>query len=242
MTAWVYTVARNESLMMPYLLRHYATFCDRMVVYDDKSDDGTPDHARAGGAEVRPYPFEGLDDIEFVGLANAVYIEARGQADWIIWVDADEFLYHPRGMLQRLLELKEAGITLPKVQGYGMIADAPPTTRYQIYDEINVGFEHHRYSKPCILNPILGIRWEVGKHDIKVFGNGATTNTDDPLRLLHYRYLGREYHEARNAKNWERISKQNIAYRLGYETAPGWQGEYSANWHEQQRHRADICV
>jgi glycosyltransferase involved in cell wall biosynthesis len=227
--------------MLPYLLRHYATFCDRMIVYDDKSDDGTPDLARSGGAEVRPYPFEGLDDIEFVGLANAVYMEARGQADWVIWVDADEFLYHPRGMLQRLAELKDAGITLPKVQGYGMIADAPPTTSGQIYDEINVGFKHDRYSKPCILNPTLSIRWEVGKHEIKVY-DPSVTNTDDPLRLLHYRYLGREYHEARNARNYARISKQNIAYRLGYETAPGWQGEYSANWHEQKRAEAEVCV
>lgn len=240
MIAWAYTVVRNEALILPYWLRHYATFCDRMIVYDDKSDDGTPDLARAGGAEVRAYPFAGFDDIEMVGFANNQYREAEGSADFVIWADADEFLFDPH-MRERLDRFTADGITLPVVQGYAMVGDAVPTRDGQIYDEIVLGFAHDRYSKPCILRPSVDLRWDVGKHEAKVL-SPAKTNTDEPLKLLHYRYLGEAYHDARNARNWARLSKRQRQFRLGYETAPDWQGDYSARWYEAQRAGAvNVC-
>lgn len=226
--------------MMPYWLRHYATFADRLIVYDDNSDDGTQDIVTAGGGDLRRYPCSGFDDIEMVGFANNQYREAEGYADFVIWVDADEFLFHPR-MRERLEDLTADGVTLPAVQGYAMIGDAPPTGDGQIYDEIPLGFAHDRYSKPCILRPNVDLRWDVGKHEAQIF-SGAKTNTGEPLKLLHYRYLGKAYHEERNARNWSRISKRQRQFRLGYETAPDWQGDYSARWYEQQRGIAvNVC-
>lgn len=240
MIVWVYTVVHNEALMMPYWMRHYATFCDRLIVYDDRSDDGTQKIAAVLGADLRAYPGSGFDDIEMVQFANNTYREAEGHADFVIWVDADEFLYDPN-MRARLERFTAEGITLPLVQGYAMIGNAPPSGDGQIYDEIALGFAHDRYSKPCILRPNIDLRWDVGKHWAKVNGN-AKTNSDDPLKLLHYRYLGKAYHEARNARNWSRISTRQRQFRLGYETAPDWQGDYSARWYEQQREIAEnVC-
>lgn len=233
MTAWVYSVMRNERTILPWFLKHYRSFCDRIVIYDDQSDDGTQDIALKGGAEVRRYPYRGLDDTQFVQLANEQYKEARGYADWIIWVDADEFLYHPR-MAERLAELHDLGITLPKTQGFNMVAEHPPTGDGQIYEEITTGFFHDRYSKPVILDPTLDIVWEVGKHAIHVTGGIPVQNSNDPFKLLHYRFLGRAYFEQRSARNWEQISERNKAARFGYETQPGWTGEYSADWYVRQ--------
>ena len=76
---------------------------------------------------------------------------------------------------------------------------------------------------------------------LTLFGN-PVTNDDEPLKLLHYRYLGKAYHEARNARNWGRITPRQRQLRLGYETAPDWQGDYSARWYEEQRATAvNVC-
>ena len=37
----VYTILRNERIILPYFLRHYGSFADCLVVYDDRSDDGS---------------------------------------------------------------------------------------------------------------------------------------------------------------------------------------------------------
>ena len=41
MTIWLYCICRNEARLMPYLLRHYETFVDKLIFYNDQSDDGT---------------------------------------------------------------------------------------------------------------------------------------------------------------------------------------------------------
>jgi glycosyltransferase involved in cell wall biosynthesis len=240
MSAWVYCVMRNEATILPYWLRHYSMFCDRMIIYDDQSDDGTADMAVKLGAEVRSYPFYGMDDSLFVALANEQYKEARGQADWVIWVDADEFLYHPR-IARRLKELTELGVTLPTVHGYNMTGDHPPTGPGQIYDEIQTGFPHDRYNKPIVVDPTLDIAWTVGKHSINVSGP-FVSNRDDPFKLLHYRWLGRAYFLKRSAHHWARMSATNKANRFCYEMAPGWTGEWGPDWYEQQRQHAEVCV
>lgn len=239
MTAWVYSVMRNESTLIGYWLRHYATFCERIVIYDDHSDDGTPEMAR-GLAEVRQYPGHGLDDTAFINLANDQYREARGHADWVIWVDGDEFLYHPR-MTERLAELKAEGANLPMVDGWNMVAEAPPVGQGQIYDEITTGFRDRRYSKPVLVSPWLDIEWTVGRHEIVVTGN-VVRGTGDPLRLLHYRYLGSAYHQARARRNWAWLSDLNRRAGLTWEARPGWQGAYSTRWYEEQRQLAEVCV
>jgi glycosyltransferase involved in cell wall biosynthesis len=240
-SVWVYTVVHNEALMMPYFIRHYATFCSRIIVYDDHSDDGTQAIVTSAGADLREYPGRGLDDLAFVAFANEQYKEARGHADYVIWVDGDEFLYHP-DIAARLTELHADGVTLPRTRGFNMLGDHPPTTDGQIYEEITTGFQDDRYSKPVIIDPNLDIAWSAGKHEIQVNGPTSVDHLGDPLKLLHFRYLGRAYHEARSAKNYEQLSDSNKKHHLGWEVMPNWRGAYSTDWYEQRRMTAQEVV
>src|SRR5262245_41681292 len=103
---WAFTLAYQEAVLIGHWVRHYRAFCERVVVYvDQDSDDGTADLALREGAEVRLHDTGGfLDDFAFVAFAEERYKEARGAAEWVVWVDADEFLYHPR-LAARLGEL-----------------------------------------------------------------------------------------------------------------------------------------
>lgn len=232
MKVWAYTVVRNEALLMPFWLRHYRAFCDQMIVYDDQSDDGTAEIVARSGAVLRDYPESGFDDMAMVALANQTYREARGKADWIIWVDADEFLYHPQ-ILERLTALKALNVNMPMVEGYCMLADHTPMGRGQLTDLIRTGVRAPRYDKPCIVDPNIDLEWEVGKHAAMVQGD-RRANTSDPLKLLHYRWFGRTYCEERSARNYARLSDRNRASQFGIETFPGFTGPYSPSWYEAQ--------
>lgn len=219
--------------MLPYFLRHYAPLCDRVIIFDDHSDDGGPALAAAyPNVEVRPYPGAGLDDIEFVEFAARTYPEARGLADWVVWVDADEFIYHHdlRGLLRHY---QAQGITLPLVQGYAMFAERFPTTPAQIYAEVRCGTAYAAYSKPVVFDPRLELRWGAGKHDLQDAG-AAVRSTTAEIRLLHFRHLGAEYFTARNARNYARMTMANIGRNLGFQVYPenqagmGWESQVAA--------------
>jgi len=231
MRIWVYSIVRNERLLMPYFLRHYFSFASRIIIYDDQSDDGTQDIVTSAGAELRTCPWTGLDDIYAVEFANGQYREARGQADWIIWVDGDEFLYHP-DINKHLQALKQDGVTLPLVEGYSMFAEAPPTGAGHIYDECRNGIADERYSKPVIINPAIDITWHPGKHEFYCDGQ-RDLQPGNALKLLHYRWFGRDLYLQRNQKNLATLSERNKAFGLGQEVYSSFYvGHHSLEWYE----------
>lgn len=235
MSAWAFTVVRNEALLMPYWLRHYRTFCDRLIVYDDESDDGTQRIVKEGGGELRPYPGSGLDDQAMAAFASETYREARGQAEWVVWVDADEFLYALQ-IKARLAALRADGVTLIQTEGYSMIGDAPPVGRGQIYAECRQGFLNERYGKVCCFDPALDLTFDPGRHEIRIRGDAR--QQAEPFKLLHYRYFGQEYHRERNNRNWARLTEANKSSRFGFEVAPGYSGPWSTAWYAEQAAQA----
>lgn len=228
---WAFCVAFNERLLLPYWLRHYRTFCEHLVVYDHRSDDGTADIAAAFGAEVRRYEPYQFDDAQLTDLANRVYKEARGKAQWVVWADADEFLYHPR-MKKTLRALKRQDVTVPHVTGYCMVSDSPPKGQAHIYRQIPTGFRAQRYDKPCLISPDAELVWGVGKHDIA--GEVRRGVADEAPRLLHYRWFGQEWCAQRSARNYARMTDQQKAMGYGVETYPGATVPYSPAWYAQQ--------
>lgn len=224
MNVWVFAVVHNEAAMLPYFLRHYGEVADLITVFDDHSDDGTAALAEAAGCDVRPYPGAGLDDQEFVDFAAATYPEALGKADWCLWVDADEFIYHP-DLRGQLAALQAAGVRLPRVAGYSMFANAFPVTSGQLCDAVTVGVRAPFYDKPVVFDPRLELRWIPGKHalaePVEVERGGEAA-----LKLLHFRHLGERHFTERNARNYARMSARNVAQGLGYQTYPEYQAAH----------------
>jgi hypothetical protein len=228
MKIWLYTVTFNEAKILPFFLRHYEQFCERIIIFDDKSTDGTRDIIKACPvAELREYPHgNGLDDRDFITLAQNTYREARGRADWVIWVDPDELLYH-RHLVPLLADLKAKGVQVPGTRGFQMISERFPTTISQIYHEVNEGIEDPSYAKSCVFQPECEMNWDPGKHAVHgTFNRGEYAG----LKLLHFRYLGVEYLRDRHERNYARCSKANIASGLGVGVYPGHQGHMSEPW------------
>ncbi len=95
----------NEEALLPYTLRHYTRFVDKIVVIDNNSTDSSQSivlsyaeqqRLSQGGVDVElkiidsegSYPQQLLDSWRREKWKN----EAQGKFDWVILADADEFI------------------------------------------------------------------------------------------------------------------------------------------------------
>ena len=94
---YVYTVCHNEALLLPYFLRHYGSFAEKVIVYDNQSTDGSADIAGSWPkTEVRTLDSgnELRDDL-LLEVKNNCWKESRGKADLVIVCDVSVPFPHP---------------------------------------------------------------------------------------------------------------------------------------------------
>jgi glycosyltransferase involved in cell wall biosynthesis len=232
MTVWLFAICRNESKILPYFLRHYVPWVDKLIFYDDQSDDGTRELIKeCPKAELRDWTgSHGIVDDEFTSFANEQWKEARGHADWVIWVDLDEFLYCPNisQVLQRYLK---EGVSIPRIHGYTMVSQKFPTTAGQIYDEIKTGWRDVAWDKSAIFRE--NMIWNTGRHSIHYGKFRPKHSTQADIKLLHYRCLGMDYLRWRHNRNWERVPTRCRELNYGRNCEPGHDGHHGVDWFEK---------
>jgi hypothetical protein len=230
-------------------------------VFDDNSDDGTQEIVKAcPKAVLEKYPFSGgLDDREFIQHAQDTYRKARGHADWVIWCDSDELLYHPQ-LLPTLEKLLKDGVDVPLTRGFQMISETFPQAKparlahcprcglppIHVSDSNDYcggcGWlqEHNQITDlvtdgvedPTYAKPLIfRPSAEVFWEPGKHYVHGTFKRSGDVgLQVLHYRCLGLDYLRERHQRNYSRCSKANIASGLGIGVYPGFTGHMSEPW------------
>ncbi len=198
----VYSIMRNEIKILPYFLRHYETFADRIFVWDDGSDDGTREMLEAHPkVKILPLSLGRVDDVYFVECLWPQYRKiSRGYADWVLCVDADEFIYYPN-IVEKLKELGVNGIKKIRCCGFTMYHPTFPTTDGQIYDEVKTGVKDLWSTKTVVFNPDVKMSWGEGRHKCSPTRYVETSYTTG-INLLHFRYLGWEYFLERTKRNY----------------------------------------
>jgi hypothetical protein len=94
------TLVRNEADVIEAFVRHHAAFVDEMLIYDHRSLDRTGDVLAALEREGLPLRLgreESLVHRQAAVLTGAMRSAARKGADWVLPLDADEFLVAPDG-------------------------------------------------------------------------------------------------------------------------------------------------
>ena len=115
-------IMRNAAEDLPAWLDAAGKFADHIIIGDTGSTDESVALARAAGAEVLMIDAAAGDDFDFAAARNevlerAAHYESGGAADWIVFLDADEYLaapQHLRGQLQ-LLPAAVQGVLVPLV-------------------------------------------------------------------------------------------------------------------------------
>lgn len=242
MTIWLYALLGHEDVLLPYFLRHYAPQVDRMIMLSG----GTNENCRrlvwdTPNAEMHRSPFDehNYDDRAFVEYAATKYKEARGHADWVIWVDVDEFLHSVESLRYSLTEYRNTGIRAVICHGYQMIADAPPVGDEELTSLVREGVADKIYNKVAAFDPALDLTWSVGRHSCHIVGyNPVWTG----MKLLHYRYFGPEWLKERNARNYARRSQADAEAGRGYHCAPDHDGRYSQSWYDNAALQAEDVI
>lgn len=233
MKIYVCTHIWNEERILPYFLRHYSTFADWIFVYDQNSTDNSvklirqcPRTSVLALTGIRQH-----QDIDYVAFAAREYPLFQGTADWVLWPDADEILYHPniRTLLAKYLA---EGVQVPLTQGYQMIAKKFPSNGGQIYDEIKTGFASDVFCKPIVFTPNSKVQWVPGKHRLESWCKPKRNRTPE-IKLLHYRFIDPGYVQERNRRNWERMD--DLHRRMGHNWTcnPAYSGMHSYRWYDQ---------
>lgn len=211
----VYSIMHNEAPILPYFLRHYDTIADRIFVYEDQSTDGTREMLQAHPKVTLLHVEKpGVDDAYWVNELWPIYkVLSRGQADWAIFVDADEFIFHPT-LRSLLAERRTEGLQFLRAKGYAMLSDHFPTTTGQIYEELSKGVYDKPSSKWVIIDPAIHILFTAGRHrGPREITPGTRMQVNTGIKLLHYRYLGHDYFVQRVLRNQQRHCYDRIRRR-----------------------------
>ena len=220
----VHAFCYNDEMLLPYFLRHYGKFCEKIVIHDNGSDDKSSEIVgMCQKSSMVQFETGGqLRDDILIEQKNKVWKDDAGKCDFVIVVDVDEFVYAPN-IVEMLEQCKNDGKTILRPNGYNMVSRALPTTGGQIYDEIKLGKYRGLNSKPCVFDPnkIIDINFSVGAHTAMPVGWVDLFTLPD-LKLLHYRYIGFDYYLKRQKMFAKRISDKNKQHGWSYQY---WLGE-----------------
>ncbi|MBP3763021.1 MAG: glycosyltransferase family 2 protein [Bacteroidales bacterium] len=213
-----YCVCWNEERMLPFVFDYYSRFVSHFTIYDNYSTDRSEALVNARpDAEMRKFGIKGIfDDSENQRVKNHCWKQSRGKADWVVVCDTDEFVYHPD--LQNHLEtLRKQRVSFPDIIGFEMYSLTYPTPEQGlITDQVRRGYATDYMKKHLIFDPhrIVETHFTPGCHAASPVG--IVKNSKEPLKLLHYKYLGKAEVIARNRTLGKKLSDANKEQEMGF--------------------------
>jgi glycosyltransferase involved in cell wall biosynthesis len=159
----------NEEDLLPIFLNHYS-FADEIVIYLDQHSSDNSRHIINACPKAKIVWGEGdgkLNDLECVNALNQIAFNCK--SDWLIYADADEFVF-PEGFANPREVLRKADGNLI----YSHMWDIFKHESEAELDLNNLSILQRRHGnpniiyeciKPNIIKPEIEITWGVGCHE-----------------------------------------------------------------------------
>jgi glycosyltransferase involved in cell wall biosynthesis len=224
-----YILCRNEELFLPYLVRHYSQY-GKIIILENNSTDSTVELAKKLGCEVWIYSIPDYKVEKTLDLIRKKCWQ-DSKADWVMIIDADEFIYHPD--LLKILTTTQFTVFEPEY--VNMFSDKFPTTCGQIYDEVQYGASGGIWkAKMNLFSPryITDMCWDVGGHYARPKGR-VNICYNSGIKTLHYKFMGSAYVMKNFKEQWDR--KLIFDRKRGYGAQYGWSEEEINNFFEDNK-------
>jgi hypothetical protein len=157
-----------------------------------------------------------IHELNYTKIKSEEYKKrSRGQGvDWVIVCDCDEFLYH-ENLLGKLEEYKKDGIDVPLIDGHDMVSEEFPNYDGDlITSKIKNGSQTYEpMCKNIIFNPDLDVQYGIGGHSFQSIN--AKYSKERELKLLHYKFLGKDYVKKIYISRAKRLSQFNKQNKFG---------------------------
>ena len=218
MTINLYTFLYNEEHILPYFLKHYSQFVDKIVVYNNQSTDNSVqilNDWKECKIEIREFNTDNhYDEQTLIDLKNNCWKD--DDSDYVIVCDMDELLYHSN--LGEFIKNRES-VDYFTPTGYHMMGEEIPTDyTKQIYEIIKSGTPDNQYNKNVLFkrSNVIETNYSPGAHNSRFVGITNLINcADDDLKLLHYKWLSPEYVADKHIHYGERRSQDSINKKWG---------------------------
>jgi glycosyltransferase involved in cell wall biosynthesis len=237
-------IAFNEAETIHLTIKHYQSFCERIIIYDNHSTDNTREIAKAMGCTVKTFGKPGeLSDRAYMDLKNECWKKTHpgnDRRDWVIVVDADEILirllFDKYSNTFSVMGPNCSDATIFRTQGWNVFSHDVPR---EDWIEIDNGYPEQNYSKTVVFDPkqITDINFHIGGHVSKPRGNVIWS--DETLYLFHYRNVGGPQRLVDRHKLYRpRMSEENLQRKWGVhymftdeERIKEWEEKYSKSVH-----------
>jgi len=208
----IFTIIYNEEIILQKFINHYRERfpnCE-ITIYDNMSTDNSRQIAVENNCKIIDYNSnnEIRDDL-YLKIKNNCW--KQSEIDWVLIVDADEFL----DINQEQLQKEDCSIILSK--GYNMVNLEDDL----IFENIKFGIRAKQYDKYYLFNKskIKEINYEAGCHSANP--KGEIKFSKNVYNLFHYTMLSEQYLIDRYRRNYERLSSIN--------KKNGWGIQYTEN-------------
>lgn|GEM_PF-1138800 len=231
-----YIISFNEQRIIKHTLDFYSSFCSKIFLFDNGSTDDTLSIAKEF-EKVKIIHFDTygkMDDRMHVHIKTSAYKDysrkggqyTEENADWIICVDADEFIYHPK-ILDVLKEYQNDKITVPQITGLNVVGKNDLVQNIPIINQYNLAVREPIFDKRALFKCDFNMAYDLGCHPsgpgfsyMKGTYNYKTSNKHK-IALLHYKHIGNRLLESAKS-NLSRFDETKIKINeKGHYIGPG---------------------
>jgi len=216
----VLSMWHNEAFLAPFFLSHYA-YADKihLMIGNDTTDNTREICGLYSNVEIEEFSFPGhlLNDTLKIKKFNEV--AANVDYDWVIAIDADEFIFPPNQEDPReFLARQDANLLYaPMWQVYRHTTESDLDPNKPAIWQRRHGNPKVHHSKPIVVRPETKIEWAVGHHGYT--DNNKIRVSPDSFLATHWGMADadmaiRRYINGRKL----RMSKENLAKQYGYHT------------------------
>lgn len=212
----VITMVRDEAFVLPRWIDHYAdqVGMDNLVIFDDNSSDGSTDDLPCTVHRLPALPGRKGYETARMGLLSGIAAGLLAVYDWVVMVDADEFLLpDPKAYanLPDLLADRDVDVIAPMAINVVHHVDSEPPL-----DPARPLLEQRHYGTflPLMCKPSLKrvpAPWRSASHGI-----AAPFAVDPQLFMLHLKFADRDQLKLVSDRRSDMVSRDGRAAKSSW--------------------------